>query len=50
MLFFTPTEKALLKKLNMPAKVQDFLNSLHFNFEEDGKQTLKSQGVFLKKN
>jgi len=42
MLFFTPTEKALLKKLNMPAKVQDFLNSLHFNFEEKGKDTVKS--------
>ncbi|MFH1608947.1 MAG: hypothetical protein ABH951_02955 [Patescibacteria group bacterium] len=52
---FTPTEKALLKKLNTPAKVQDFLNKLRFNFEEparnafsiadaggDGKHTIKS--------
>lgn len=28
--------------MNNPAKVQDYLNSLKFNFEEDGKQTLKS--------
>jgi hypothetical protein len=42
MLLFTPTEKALLKKLNTPAKVQDFLNGLKFNFEEDGKGTIKS--------
>ncbi len=31
-----------MKKLNTPAKVQDFLNSLKFNFEEDGVATLKS--------
>lgn len=42
MLFFTQKEKVLLKKLNTPAKVQDFLNSLRFNFEEGGVQTLKS--------
>jgi len=42
MLVFSPKEKALLKKLNTPGKVQDFLNSLHFNFEEKGKDTVKS--------
>ena len=42
MLSFTKKEKDLLKKLNTPAKAQDFLNSFKFNFEEDGKQTLKS--------
>ncbi len=42
MYFFTKKEEALLKKLNTPAKVQDFLNGLNFNFETDGKQTLKS--------
>ena len=48
MLTFTQKEIALIKKLNTPALVQDFLNSLHFNFEEparrggDGIQTLKS--------
>ena len=31
-----------MRKINTPAKVQDFLNSLEFNFEQDGKQTLKS--------
>ncbi len=38
---FTPKEKALIKKLNTPAKVQDYLNSLPFNFER-GEATLKS--------
>jgi hypothetical protein len=46
MLAFTKKEIALIKKLNTPAKVQDFLNSLHFNFEDtvNGKKidTLKS--------
>lgn len=31
-----------MQKLNTPAKVQDFLNGLKFNFEGDGGQTLKS--------
>lgn len=38
---FSKKEKLLLKKLNTPAKVQDFLNSLRFNFEKNG-ETLKS--------
>lgn len=38
---FTKKEKILLKKLNTPAKMQDFLNKLKFNFEESG-ETLKS--------
>ena len=38
---FTKKEKAFLEKLNTPAKVQDFLNSLRFNFEKSGP-TLKS--------
>jgi len=42
MLEFRQKEIVLIKKLNTPAKVQDFLNSLRFNFEEDSKQTLKS--------
>ena len=41
MLFFTPKEKEFIRKLNTPAKVQDFLNGLRFNFEEDG-ETIKS--------
>src|SRR3989344_2236389 len=38
---FTKKEEALLQKLNTPAKVQDFLNSLPFNFERRG-ETLSS--------
>ena len=41
MLDFSKKEKKFLKKLNTPAKVQDFLNTLHFNFEKNG-DTLKS--------
>jgi hypothetical protein len=41
MLSFTKKEKYLLKKLNTPAKVQDFLNKLRFNFEKSG-ETLRS--------
>ncbi|MFA6353397.1 MAG: hypothetical protein WCW93_00470 [Candidatus Paceibacterota bacterium] len=36
-----------MKKLNTPAKVQDFLNKLQFNFEEKG-ETLKSPILALK--
>lgn len=38
---FAKKEKTLFKKLNTPAKVQDFLNTLRFNFEKRGA-TLKS--------
>ncbi len=33
---FTKKELALIQRLNTPAKVQDFLNSLKFNFERKG--------------
>ncbi len=39
--YFTLEEKKLLKKLNTPARVQDFLNTLKFNFEKE-VETLKS--------
>ena len=42
MLAFTDKEKKLFKKLNTPAKVQDFLNKLKFNLEKDGVDTIKS--------
>jgi len=45
---FTQKEKALLKKLNTPTKVQSFLNGLKFNFEEKG-ETLKSPLFVLRK-
>ncbi len=48
MLAFTQQEKKLMQKLNTPAKVQDFLNGLRFNFEEKGK-TLKSPIMVLRK-
>ena len=47
MLVFTKKEKDLIKKLNTPAKVQDFLNTLSFNFEENG-ETLKSPILTLR--
>src|SRR3989344_4296575 len=47
MLYFTKKEKVLIKKLNTPAKIQDFLNKLKFNFEEDG-ETLKSPILILR--
>jgi hypothetical protein len=45
MVIFTLKEEALIQRLNTPAKVQDFLNELKFNFErKNGKkiETLKS--------
>lgn len=44
---FTKKEIALIKKLNTPAKVQDFLNGLRFNFEKNG-ETLKSPSRVLR--
>jgi hypothetical protein len=44
---FTEKEKSLLKKLNTPAKVQDFLSTLKFNFERKG-ETLKSPILTLR--
>lgn len=40
-LTFTKKEIALMNRLNIPAKIQDFLNELKFNFEKRG-ETLKS--------
>jgi hypothetical protein len=39
---FTKKEMAYLRKLHTPALVQDFLNTIPFNFEEDGRDTVKS--------
>lgn len=47
MLFFTQKEQALIRKLNTPGKVQDFLNGLKFNFEKKG-ETLKSPLMVLR--
>src|SRR3990167_2805637 len=45
---FSKKEISVMRKLNTPAKVQDFLNSLKFNFEKNG-QTLKSPLFTLRK-
>jgi len=47
MLKFTEREIILMKKLNTPGKVQDFLNSLKFNFEKKG-ETLRSPVLTLR--
>lgn len=47
---FTKKEIALLKKLNTPAKVQDFLNAIPINFEKDKKDTIKSPLIVLRAN
>ncbi len=45
---FSKNEITLMQKLNTPAKVQDFLNDLRFNFEKGG-ETLKSPLFSLRK-
>ena len=45
---FSKKEINFFKKLNTPGKTQDFLNSLKFNFEEDGEM-LKSPILTLRK-
>ena len=42
MLTFTKKEMALMKRLNTPAKVQDFLNKIPINKEKNGVGTAKS--------
>lgn len=39
---FTDKEVKFLKSLNTPSKVQDYLNSIPFNFEKNGVDTIKS--------
>jgi hypothetical protein len=48
MFYFSQKEKILLQKLNTPAKVQDFLSGLKFNFERKG-ETLKSPLFVLRR-
>ncbi len=43
----TPSEAKLFKKLNTPAKIQDFLNSISYNFEKGG-ETCRSPREVLK--
>jgi len=46
---FSKKEYKILKKLNTPAKIQDFLNSLPFNFEPDGGTSYPPLMVLKKK-
>ena len=41
-------EFSILKKLNTPAKIQDFINKIPVNFEKDGKETCMSPLSVLK--
>lgn len=45
---FTKKELAMMKRLNTPAKVQDFLNRIPINFEKDGVDTAKSPIMVLR--
>lgn len=47
---FTPVERALLRKLNTPAKIQDFLNTIPFNHERNGQDTIKSPLRVIREN
>ena len=48
LLTFTKKEERLFKKLNTPAKVQDFLNTIPINYEVDGIDRLKSPVMVLR--
>lgn len=47
---FTQKEIKKLRNLTTPAKVQDFVNAIPFNFERDGKDTIKSPLRTLREN
>lgn len=46
---FTAQEFAILRKLNTPRKIQDFLNSLKMNFELGGDTCMSPRMVLLKR-
>src|SRR3989338_11184946 len=47
---FNKREIKLIRKLNTPAKIQDFLNKIPINFEKDGQDTVKSPLMVIRKN
>ncbi len=47
---FIEKDLKIIKKLNTPSKIQDFINKIPINFEEDGKDTCMSPLSVLKKN
>ncbi|HRH24229.1 MAG TPA: hypothetical protein PK109_01380 [Candidatus Paceibacterota bacterium] len=46
---FTASERALFKKLSTPAKIQDFLDSLPFNYEKKGETSYSPLMVIREK-
>ncbi|MDP4001839.1 MAG: hypothetical protein Q8P69_02225 [bacterium] len=48
MLAFTKKELETMKRLNTPAKTQDFLNRIPINFEKDGVDRVKSPIMVLR--
>ncbi len=46
---FTKSEYALLKRLSTPAKIQDFLDTLPFNWEKKGDTHMSPQRVLKEK-
>jgi hypothetical protein len=44
---YTKTEEKLFKKLNTPAKIQDFLNKIPFNFEKKGETCMSPRSTIL---
>lgn len=47
---YTKEEIKLFKKLNTPSKIQDYLNSLEFNFEDDGDTCMSPRRVIENKS
>lgn len=46
---YTKEEEKLFKKLNTPAKIQDFLNTISFNFEKKGETCKSPRKVLVDK-
>lgn len=47
--YYTKSEIKLFKRLNTPAKLQDYLNSLTFNFEEKGDTCMSPREIIKNK-
>ncbi len=47
---FTPAEMKVLRRLTAPAKIQDFLNAMPFNFEPDGDTCKSPRRVLAERN
>ena len=47
---FTPAEMKVLRRLTTPAKIQDFLNAMPFNFELDGDTCKSPRHVLAERN